>query len=125
MNMELLLRFAGDDHEIFSQDLADGNDEDGFEMSSENLQQLETPDLPSSKLHLKLGAPIMLLCNIDQPGRLNNGSRLILTRIGRYNLESQLLGGDHNGELKIIPRIPLTSVEGELPFILTRRQFPV
>lgn len=125
MNMELLVRFAGEDHEIFSEDAADGNDNDGFEMSSKNLQQLETAGLPSSKLHLKLGAPVMLLRNIDQPGGLNNGSRLILTRIGRYNLEGRLLGGDHDGELKIIPRIPLTSVQGELPFILTRRQFPV
>ena len=125
MNMELLLRFAGEDHQIFSEDSADGNGDEGFEMSTENLQQLETPNLPSSKLHLKLGAPVMLLRNIDQPGGLNNRSRLILTRIGRYNLEGQLLGGDHDGGLKIIPRIPLTSVEGEQPFILTRRQFPV
>lgn len=125
MNTELLLRFAGEDHEIFSKDSADGNDEDEFEISTENLQQLETPGLLSSKLHLKLGAPVMLLRNIDQSGGLNNGSRLILTRIGQYNLEDQLLGGDHDGKLKIIPRIPLTSVEGELLFILTQRQFPV
>ena len=69
--------------------------------------------------------PVMLLRNINQQGGLNNRLRLILTRIGRYNLEGQLLGGDHDGELKIIPRMPLTSVEGELPFILTERQFPV
>lgn len=125
MNMKLLLWFAEDDYEIFSQDSADGNDKDGFEMLSKNLQQLETPGLPSSKLHLKLGAPIMLLRNIDQPGRLNNESWLILTCIGRYNLEGQLLGGDHDGELKIIPRIPLTSVKEELPFILTQLQFSV
>lgn len=62
---------------------------------------------------------------MDQPGGLNNGSRLILTQIGWYTLEGRLLGGDHNGELKIIPRIPLTSIEGDLPFILTRKQFPV
>lgn len=110
---------------FFSEDLAGGIDDQGFEMSTENLQQLETPGLPSSKLNLKLGPPVMLLRNIDQLGGLKNGSRLILTRIERYNLEGQLLGGNHDGELKIIPRIPLTSVEGELPFILTRRQFPV
>ena len=27
--------------------------------------------------------------------------------------------------MRIIPRIPLTSLEGELLFILTRRQFPI
>lgn len=94
-------------------------------MSTANLQQLETAGLPSSNLYLKLGVPVMLLRNIDQPGGLNNRSRLILTRVERYNLEGRLRGGDHDGELKIISRIPLTRVEGELPFILTRRQFPV
>lgn len=125
INTELLLRFAREDHEIFSEDSADGNDEDGFEISTENLQQWETPGLSFSKLHLKLGAPVMLLRNIDQSGGLNNDSQLILTRIGRYNLEGQHFGRDHDGELKIIPRIPLTSVEGELSFIFTQRQFPV
>ena len=131
INTELLLRFAGEDHEFFSEDSANGSDlanadnDNGFEMSSENLQQLKTAGLSSSKLHLKLGAPIMLLRNIDQPGGLNNGSRLILTRFEQYNLKGRLLGGDHDGELKIIPHIPLTSVEGKLSFILTRRQFPV
>ena len=51
------------------------------------------------------------LWNINQPSRLNNESRLILTRIERYNLEGQLLGRDHDKELKIISHIPLTSVK--------------
>ena len=125
MNMELLLLFAEVNYEIFSKDSADGNGNEGFEMSTENLQQLETPGLLLSKLNLKLKAPVMLLQNIDQLSSLNNKSRLILTRIKCYNLEGQLLRGNHDGELKIILRIFLTSVKGELPFILTRQQFPV
>jgi ATP-dependent exoDNAse (exonuclease V) alpha subunit len=35
------------------------------------------------------------------------------------------LGGDNDGQVKIIPRIKLSTTEGELPFILTRKQFPV
>lgn len=70
-------------------------------MSSVNLQELEITGLPSSKLHLKLGVPVMLLRHLDQPGGLINGSRLILTQIGRYTLENRLLGGDHDEELKI------------------------
>ena len=94
-------------------------------MSTENLQQIELAGLPSSRLNLKLEVPIMLLRNMDFSSGLNNGSRMILTRIGTYTLQARLLGGDHDGELHIIPRISLTSVEGELPFTLTRRQFPV
>ena len=67
INTELLLRFEGEDHKIFSEDSADGNDDKEFEISTENLQQLETAGLPSSKLHLKLGVPVMLLRNINQP----------------------------------------------------------
>lgn len=126
INMELLLRFAGDNHLFFSEDKANHDgDGDGYEMSTENLQQIELAGLPSSRLNLKLGVPIMLLRNLDFSSGLNNGSRLILTRIGTYTLQGRLMGGDHAGELHIIPRIPLTSVEGDLPFTLTRRQFPV
>lgn len=125
MNMDLLLWFAGENYLFFSEDTADHDGDDGYEMSTENLQQLELAGLPSSRLNLRLGVPVMLLRNMDFSSGLNNGSRLILTRIGTYTLQGRLLGGDHDGELHIIPRIPLTSVEGELPFTLTRRQFPV
>lgn len=81
MNMKLLLWFAENNHEIFFKDSADGNDENRFEMSTKNLQQLKTANIFSSKLHLKLEVLIMLLQNIDQLGKLNNRLQLILTRI--------------------------------------------
>lgn len=59
----------GKEYEFFSEDLASyGNDNYG--MSVENLQQLEVTGLPSSKLRLKLGAPAMLLRNLNQTGDL-------------------------------------------------------
>lgn len=125
MNAELLLRFAGENHEFFFEDSADYGDDDGHEMSVKSLQQLECAGLLLSKLYLKLSAPVMLLRNLDQTSGLNNGSRLILTRIGQYSLEGRLLGGDHDGELRIVPRIPLINVKGDFLFMLTRRQFPV
>lgn len=67
----------------------------------------------------------MLLRNLDQANGLNNGSRMIISRIGRHVIAGHLQGGDHDGELRIVPRIPLTSLEGDLAFILTRRQFQV
>ena len=44
-NIKLLLQFARKNHEIFSEDLVDKNNDKSFEMSTENLQQLETSDL--------------------------------------------------------------------------------
>lgn len=125
INIKLLLRFAGENYKFFSKDSAKYCDNDGHEMSVESLQQLECAGLPLSKLQLKLGAPVMLLQNLDQTSGLNNNSRLILTWIGQYSLERMLLGGNHNGKLQIISRIPLTSVDGDFSFTLTSRQFPV
>ena len=34
-----------------------------------------------------------------------------------------MLGGGFYGQLRLIPRIKLTSTEGELPFVVGRRQF--
>ena len=39
MNTELLLRFAGEDYKIFSEDSADRNNDEIFEMSTKNLQR--------------------------------------------------------------------------------------
>src|SRR3954452_12423755 len=36
-----------------------------------------------------------------------------------------MLGGDFDGDLKLIPRICLTTTEGELPFQLMQKQFPI
>ncbi|XP_013718148.1 ATP-dependent DNA helicase pif1-like [Brassica napus] len=48
----------------------------------EYLNSLEFPGLPSHKLTLKVGAPIMLLRNINQRKGKCNGTRMILTYIG-------------------------------------------
>lgn len=36
-----------------------------------------------------------------------------------------MLGGEFNGQLRLIPRIKLTTTENDLPYILTRRQYPI
>lgn len=77
MNIDLLLRFVEEQKDFFAENSVDYSDDDGYEMSDEKLQQLECTGLPSSKLSLKLGVPVMLLRNLDQVGGLNNGSRMI------------------------------------------------
>ena len=37
----------------------------------------------------------------------------------------QILVGDFHRHRKLIPRILLSTTEGELPFVLTRKQFPI
>jgi ATP-dependent DNA helicase PIF1 len=50
---------------------------------------------------------------------------MVITRLGRRYIKTQILGGSFHGQLRLIPRIKLTSTDGELPFIVSRRQFPI
>ena len=50
---------------------------------------------------------------------------MTVTRMQRWCIEVQILGGTFDGTVKILPQIMLSTTEGELPFILTRKQFPI
>ncbi len=45
---------------------------------SEFLNTLEVSGMPSNKLSFKIGAPVMLLRNLDSSAGLRNGMRLII-----------------------------------------------
>ena len=125
MNEELLPRMEGNFHDSFGANSAQNEDPTLQQFSAESLQQINLPSLLLSRLRLKISAPVMLMRNLDQTYGLNNGSRLIISQIGVWILAGNLQGGDFDGELRIIPRIPMTSLEGDLAFILCRHQFPV
>ena len=91
----------------------------------EFLNTVNLSGMPLSKLELKIGTPMMILRNIDPSHGLCNGACAILTRVGWQVLEVQLLSGDHAGQTTFIPRITLRPSTGELPFQLSRRQFPI
>lgn len=67
----------------------------------------------------------MLLRNLDQSAGLCNGTRLIITRMGRYVLEGKVITGGNIGEKVYIPRLSLTPSDTRLPFKFLRRQFPI
>ncbi|XP_056845361.1 uncharacterized protein LOC108807528 [Raphanus sativus] len=91
----------------------------------EYLNSLEFSGLPTHKLTLKVGAPVMLLRNINQRKGLCNGTRMILTHIGERLLKAEIVTGSHIGKEILIPRIVLLHEETNLPFTLRRRQFPI
>jgi len=63
---------------------------------------------PKAKLALKVGCPVMLLCNLDPSQGLCDGTRLLITHTSTHVLEGCILGGEHNGKPAFIPWITLT-----------------
>ena len=53
----------------------------------------------------------MLLRNIAQSEGLCNGTRLIVTQLGKWFLEAKIITGSNIGERVFIPRIIMTPSE--------------
>ena len=64
----------------------------------------------------------MLLRNLHPAEGLCNGTRMTVMQMGQRCIKVRLL---RDGQVKLIPRILLSTTEGDLPFILTRKQFPI
>ena len=127
LNAMILEQLPGDLHVFHTLDTSDVNeaDPDFAQLPAEYMQSLTSGGLPPSRLALKVGAPVMLLRNLYPKEGLCNGTRMIVTRLGLRCIEVQILGGDFHGQCKLIPRILLSTAEGELPFVLIRKQFPI
>ena len=91
----------------------------------EFLNTINSSGLPNHKITLKVGVPIMLLRNLDITAGLCNGTRLIVTKMGRYILEGRVISGSNIGEKVYIPRLSLTPSDTRIPFKFQRRQFPI
>jgi len=77
-------------------------------MSSEFLNSLTTSGIPSHIIKLKIGAPIVLLRNIDQSEGLCNGSRLIVTKLADHVIGARMINNNKNGNKIYIPRMSMS-----------------
>ena len=92
------------------------------EFPTEYLDSLRPSGVPPHKLTLKLGAPVMLLRNLDPP-RLCNGTRLTVVRLGSRVIDCRILTGPGAGEVVTIPRLPIKPQNITIEF--KRLQFPL
>ena len=124
-NESLLMKLPGDVHTYDSVDSVDINQDETDHIPQEFLRSQMPSGLPPSRLNLKVGAPIILLRNLYPASGECNGTRMIITRHGRRCIEAGILGGEFHSQLCLIPRIKLTTTESDMPYILSRRQYPI
>ena len=101
-----------------------GDNED-LAIPPEVLRSLRLSSLPPAVLKLKVGAPILLLRNLQPLVGLCNGTRLVVTRVTSCVIEAKILGGSFDAHTRFIPRIDTTSSEKDFPMVIKRHQFPV
>ncbi|XP_022833273.1 uncharacterized protein LOC111361126 [Spodoptera litura] len=89
---------------------------------TEFLNSLELSGVPSHKLRLKVGVPVLLMRYLEAP-RLCNGTRLQITQLGRNIIRAIIMTGIAKDEEVLIPRIPM--IPTDLPFQFKRIQFPL
>ncbi|KAL3646534.1 hypothetical protein CASFOL_011714 [Castilleja foliolosa] len=91
----------------------------------EYLNQLTFPGIPPHRVSLKINTPIILIRNINQSLGLCNGTRLIVSQVLPRIIEARIITGTSVGLRVYIPRIKFVHNSQDLPFVFTRRQFPI
>jgi ATP-dependent DNA helicase PIF1 len=88
---------------------------------SEFFNTLEVDGMPSHKLRLKIGTPVMLLHNIDPSARLCNGTRLIVRHFTMRVVEAEIITCKGASNVAFIPHIKFISNNSGLPFTFARK----
>ena len=93
----------------------------------EYLNAMNPSGISEHELSLKIGAPIMLLRNLQAGPNvsLRNGTRMIVLQMMERALEVEVAVGMNKGLQLFLPRVPQYDKSGDYPFTLVRRQFPV
>ncbi|XP_019099860.1 PREDICTED: ATP-dependent DNA helicase PIF1-like [Camelina sativa] len=128
VNQHMLNRLEGEERIYLSSDSicpSDVNSKDDSIFSPEFLNSIKASGLPNHSLRLKVGAPVMLLRNIDPSGGLCNGTRLQITQLANHIVEATIITGTRVGDKVFIPRMLITPSDTKLPFKMRRRQFPL
>jgi hypothetical protein len=124
MNTKILSLYPVDER-VYSN--ADSVEDEAFAVDypTEFLNDLMPSGLPLHNLRLKIGCPVILLRNMNQPEGLCNGTRLIVRGFHHHLIDAKIVTGSHAGQRVLLPRIKFLSSDTDLLFTLCRRQFPL
>ncbi|XP_050893330.1 uncharacterized protein LOC127099099 [Lathyrus oleraceus] len=124
LNDMIINQFPGEEHNLLSFDEVEGDNHNLYQQ--EFLNSIAQGSLPPHILKIKKGAPLMLLRNLDPRYGLCNGTRLLCHGLFMNMLDVEIPTGSNAGKHAFLPRIKIkTSASDSLPFVLSRKQFPV
>ncbi|KAH9570040.1 hypothetical protein CY35_02G018900 [Sphagnum magellanicum] len=124
INVTVLSYLPGTQVDFFSADFVDDM-EVANTYPSEFLNTLEVSGMPSHKLPFKIGAPVMLLRNLDPSAGLCNGTHLIIRCFTIRVVEAEIITGKGASNVAFIPRIKFIFDNNGLSFTFARKQFPL
>ncbi|XP_019101905.1 PREDICTED: uncharacterized protein LOC104699074 [Camelina sativa] len=127
INDYMLSQLPGQEKECYSADSispAHSTPDDDMLYPPEVLNSIKASGLPDFKLRLKVGAPVMLLKDLNPYDGLCKGTRLQITRLETFVLEARIISGNKLGKKVLIPRIISYPTEASYPIKMRRRQFP-
>ena len=104
----------------------DDNEEHGPPVPVEVLNAIDVSGTPSHRIQVKVGAPVVLMRNLDAP-RTVNGTLCTVLRAAPNVLELRIATGVARGETIFLPRLPLvvSAVNSGIGRPFRRLQFPV
>jgi hypothetical protein len=106
--------------------IVEGNADALSKYPLEFVNSIDPPNLPPFKLKLKVGQPVILIRNLNTKEGLCNGTRFIIRELGVRSIKVEALVGQFRGHNIALPRIPITTTDGDSSPVLFRRlQFPI
>nr|CAI5869674.1 unnamed protein product [Callosobruchus analis] len=101
------------------------DDGERLNFTIEFLNSINPSEMLQHRLRLKVGTVVMLLRNLNTKKGLCNGTKLVISSMRSNVIEAKVISESATTEVVFIPRIDLINSDTELPFKMSRRQFPV